>query len=76
MEDRNAGPVLPNETLDLGGRSMLPHARTHGGDTPVNAVAEGQVRRGDNKPGYFEFGIRCAFGMSASRRPRNSGLTS
>jgi hypothetical protein len=55
---------------------MLPHARTHGGDTPVNAVAEGQFRRGDNKPGYFEFGIRCAFGMSPSRRPRNSGLTS
>lgn len=76
MEDRNAGPVLPDGTLDLGSRSMPPRALTHDGDTPVNAVAEGQFRRGDIEPGYFEFGIRCAFGMCPSSRPRNSGLTS
>lgn len=76
MEDRNAGPVLLDGTMDLGGRIMTPRALMQGGDTPVNAVAEGQCRRGAIKPGLIKRDFRCSFGVSPSIRPRNSGLTS
>ena len=76
MEDRNAGPVLLDGTLGSGGRPMSPRALMQGGDTPVNAVAEGQCRRRAIKPGRIKRDFRCSFGVSPSIRPRNSGLTS
>lgn len=55
---------------------MSPRALMQGGDTPVNAVAEGQCRRRAIKPGLIKRDYRCSFGVSPSIRPRNSGLTS
>ena len=76
MEDRNAGPVLLDGTLGSGGRPMSPRALMQGGDTPVNAVPDGQCRRRAIKPGLIKRDFRCSFGVSPSIRPRNSGLTS
>ena len=55
---------------------MPPHALMQGGDTPVNALAEGQCQRRAIKPGRIKRAFRCSFGVSPSIRPRNSGLTS
>lgn len=55
---------------------MSPRALMRGGETPVNAVAEGQCRRRAIKPGRIKRYFRCSFVVSPSIRPRNSGLTS
>lgn len=55
---------------------MSPRALMQGGDTPVNAVAEGQCRRSAIKPDRIKRDFRCNFGVSPSIRPRTSGLTS